>query len=352
MWNFADIRLYHAPDAWVYKHFYNVFSQRWRGKPFKISIPFDGRTIKVKSLQTNDSNPSLVFYYKDGQYRWKDFSTEGSGDSVDFVGWHLNEFYSPAKAIIDEAYKKFIASGTDQWEWDVVDNENIKPSVEITADNKRMDADATEFWNRFKISGELLDEYNVRQLSTLFIKSSKPEPRLYSKNDPIMFGFYSKDKGLYQVYQPNSEKAKYMTVRNDYLIGTEQLEYGCRHCVIVSGLKDLMALKACQRAGPDKLKFDIVAPMSESVIISKDKMDWLKSKYTYVLTMLDNDLTGRRFMNHYRRVYGIPYVHVQIEKDLAQNNAKQSLNHLNQFYGKIISYTVSQWEMSQLEPNY
>lgn len=320
-----------ANEAWIYKHFYNEFYKSKKGVTSIIQQPFDGRTIKVRSLQNPDTNPSLCFYFKSGKYLWKDFSGEGGGDAVDFVAHHIGKYRGPAIERINLEFERFLETGSD-WEFSAADEEPIQNNTTITAETDMMSDKSLEYWNSYKISKELLEEYQVKSLRQYIVAKHGVSPSVWTNTGYYLYGYYSKDKGLYQIYQPYHETYKYITVRSDYVMGLDQLKYESQILVIVSGLKDLMAFKAtCTN-----LKFDAIAPSSESCMLRKDFINYMKTRYKYILTILDNDPTGMKYMLAYRTMYNIPLVNIGLGKDLAANNRKYARDYLSMWYANAI----------------
>ena len=95
--------------------------------------------------------------------------------------------------------------------------------------------------------------------------------------------------------------------------GSEQLKYEHRKLIIASSMKDLLALKT--------LKFDVevIAPDSETSIISKAKITSYLHMYNDVYTLFDNDDCGHRYMDKYQELYGIKGIYLNLEKDLARS---------------------------------
>lgn len=297
-----------------------------------INQPFDGRIIKVRSLFNRDTNPSLCFYYKNGSYLWQDFSSGRGGDPVDFVGYIYNKYRKPTEETIILAYESFLETAGLLEE---------QPQIEISKCNYDLhcttfDTRSLNFWKLYKVKLETLNKFDVRLLHHYTIKSNKGIRDFYNN---FSFAYYSK-KGPYQIYQPeelnDENRSKYITIDSSYLIGGDQLKFNKPYCAIVSGLKDLMPLDQLD------LNFECVASNSESTLLSSSRIDMLKSKYKKVFTMLDNDLTGIKSMQRYLKVYNIPFVRVNLLKDLALNSKTHEEKFLREFYAKLINLKINE----------
>lgn len=326
-----------APDVWIYKHFYNIFHKDRKSSEFMIKQPFDGRTIKVRSLIANDSDPSLCFYYRNGKYFWKDFSGDGKGDAINFVEYHTGKYRGAAIGMIDTHFNIFMEKGIPAWEWEIEKECDVKVADRIiTAEPMRMTLEALAWWKSYGINEEMLKNHEVKQIKGYSIVEHGNNPRVAAFNTEFSFAYYSRDKGLYQIYQPFETNFKHMKVRSDYIAGTEQLRYSVPTLIITSGLKDMMALKAVA----DRLRFDVIAAPSESTIISKKDIQALKARYRHIITIFDNDRIGVKYMNVYRNLYDIPYVNLNLCKDLADNNRKHDYKFLSDYYTKVIDQVI------------
>lgn len=307
-----------VPASWVYKNYYKRLTQT------NINQPFDGRIIKVKSVRNRDSDPSLCFFYKDGKYLWRDFSQGIGGNFIKFVAYHFNKTNGTAVSLITHDYERYIEGDGEIEEENINDSLINKPEFKINFDV--YDENSLKFWDMFKIGIETLNRFNVRRSTGYRIKKG-------NKNydfGGMIFAFMCKE-GPYQLYQPYSTSGKYINIKTDYLIGSEQLEFKSNVCIIQSGLKDIMASTELD------LNIEYVAPPSENTMISKDKMEWLKSKYKFLLTMFDNDKEGIKAMIRYKNAYNLPYVHMKLKKDSAENNSNYSIDFLKHCYTEEIN---------------
>ena len=56
-------------------------------------------------------------------------------------------------------------------------------------------------------------------------------------------------------------------------------------------------------------------------------MEALKSKYVKICTLFDNDAAGLKSMLQYEAEYQLPYVHLQMEKDIADSVKEHGINN-------------------------
>lgn len=314
-----------VPESWIYKHYYLKISN---GN--KIKQPFDGRIIKVKSLINRDTNPSLCFFYKNGHYYWRDFSQGVGGNVNHFVGYHMNKNEPVVKHMVCSDYEAYLSSPcNDHYEQELPD-EIKKVQFQILTD--LYDENSLTFWNQFKIDLECLNQFKIRRGVEYTVSRGDKSNKFHN----FFFAFYNSE-GVYQIYQPGNDKAKYINIDTNYLIGSEQLEFRSETCIIMSGLKDIAAIS---KVG---INCEYVAPPSENILLSKDKVEYLKSRYKFILSMLDNDPAGSKAMSLYKKVYDIPSVYVPLKKDMAENNRHYPIEKLKLNYSDLINKKINSY---------
>ena len=116
---------------------------------------------------------------------------------------------------------------------------------------------------------------------------------------------------MYKIYQPKNMNKKFLKLTN-YIQGSEQLTLSKDYLVITSSLKDVMAF--------NKLGFnnvECIAPDSENSVIPEKTMSKLKSSFSQVIVIFDNDQAGINSMIKYEQLYSIRSVHLTLDKDVA-----------------------------------
>lgn len=315
-----------VPVSWIYKHWCKKY-----GKP--IVQPFDGRTLKINSFWTEEKTPSFCIYYDSNSetYKWKDFSSSKSGDAIELVKILENIPFHAAVNQIIHAYKHFTQNGGTVEEYDV--DVFMSNSIEVSVTDRPFTRTDIDFYDQWGISLKTLNKYNVKPFNTLKIKKGYME-RTFDQS--YGFVYYKADGTPYQVYQPHNEKAKYLSLSmTDYIIGEDQLTFKKKACGILSGLKDIMAMDELE------LNSDYVAPRSESIILSANEINFLKSKYPYLFCMLDNDKTGLKYMKLYESLYGIPYIKTGLSKDIAMDRKSYPMSELKNAYVGLINSKIN-----------
>ena len=288
------------PSEWILWKYFN----------FNVS-QLNGDKIKVKSFfNPSESDASMFFYYNasKGQYYFKDFSSGNSGTIIDLlILLQGKSFLDISKSLINE-YKEYTESGeqfeftTSVFHWEI---KNYKI--------RNWNGYDAKFWTEYNIGSLLLNKYNVKPLeSYVMIKYDNNGTKLieYPVRNQYLYGYFKNDGTLYKIYQPKNKHKKFIKI-SSFLQGSEQL---CNYdtCIIGSSLKDIMAIKSLPY-----LKVDVIAPDSENVIIPPEIISKLINKYKYVIVIFDNDVAGKDSMITYKRLYSLPFILIDIDKDFA-----------------------------------
>ena len=301
-------RLNEVPTEWPFEFYLNL--------PEKLT----GQDIKIRSIfGTKDKNPSLSIYYRmtTAQYKFKDFSTDIGGSCVDLVQ-HLFVLENKGQAIVK------IISDYNQY---CLSNDKL-PIKEFKAQNKYKVVDFTlrtwtnydqKYWMNYKINSKLLDEYNVVPIKTYTLNNGDNKLQIKGL---YLYGYFTKKDVLYKIYQPTTEKCKFIKV-SKYIHGHDQLSFEKPYLVICSSLKDIMAFM--------KLGFnnaEAIAPESENTLIPEIVIEKYKIRYTKICTLFDNDLAGIRSMAKYKDKYDIEPVHLKLEKDLSDSIEQHGIRNV------------------------
>jgi 5S rRNA maturation endonuclease (ribonuclease M5) len=132
-------------------------------------------------------------------------------------------------------------------------------------------------------------------------------------NGLYLYGYFKNDGTMYKIYQPKNMNKKFLKLGN-YTQGSQQLTLTKDYLVITSSLKDVMAF--------NKLMFnnvECIAPDSENTMIKESSIDKLKEKYKSICVLFDNDEAGINSMKKYKERYGLPYIILDMEKDVSDS---------------------------------
>lgn len=286
------IDIHDVPINWIFEYYLRL--------PSRLM----GRDVKIKSVfNIRDRVPSMSVYFntKYNVYQFNCFSTGIKGSAIDLVKHMFNLNYPDALDKIIRDYKLYISDNPEfvqpqfevqKWQMD---------SYDIRPWSKK---DAT-YWSQYNISSDLLEKYKVRPLRNFCMTRGS---ETFVSNNNMTFGYFTKDEKIYKIYRPQCD-TKFLTLFN-YIQGWDQLQ---NHdtLFICSSLKDMMSMESLGFVG------DYIAPHSEVVGVD-DIIEWVK-QYPNKYTIFDNDDTGLRSMIRHKERYEIPYLHVQMEKDISDS---------------------------------
>lgn len=321
-----------VPREWVFEYY------------LKLSVKLHGQDMKIKSPfnPAGDKLPSFFVYHSSttNKYMFKDFSTDRQGDGVTLVKELFNlRTRGEAAHMVIEDYNKY-----------VLNNPNTKRLPDFKAQARYKVASFTprhwnkldeQFWTSFHISSRLLKHYNVQPLKdyTLVKELRGGKKDVLVMNNTQMYGYFRSDGTLYKVYQPFT-KIKFIKIM-DYIQGTDQLKFNKDYLIICSSLKDMMAFV---KLGINNA--ECVAPDSENTLIPERIIESYKKKYKKICTLFDNDAPGIRSMEKYKSKYDIPFVHLDLEKDIADCVKEHGINntriHLYPLLTKVLTGKTKQ----------
>lgn len=310
-----------VPTTWIFEYYLNL--------PAKLY----GQDIKMHSIFNKERTPSMCIYYnsEDKQYRFKDFSSGKAGNGAQLVSELFDIPYKAAIRKIINDYSEYLDKG--HTEFIIPDKEILIPKsrYKVTEAYPRswnsLDA---EYWIKYGINSSLLNEHNIIPLTKYIMSrtlNNGLEETITIEGYGI-YGYYNSKGELCKIYQPNQKNKKFIKVQ-DYVQGTDQLKTS-KCLVICSSLKDVLSFKAMKFKG-----IDAIAPDSENTMITKEYMQDIMSRYKKIVTLFDDDVAGIKAMKKYEDMYGIPYLHLQMSKDLSDsvkdygiNNVKVVLYHM------------------------
>tara|TARA_R110002126_G_scaffold79669_7_gene197687 strand:- start:900 stop:1937 length:1038 start_codon:yes stop_codon:yes gene_type:complete len=299
--------LHDVPEEWIFEYYLGI--------PEKLT----GQEIKMFSTFGAEKTPSMYVYFNSetNKYQFNDFSSGKKGSSIYLVKELFNLSFGEASLKIRQDYSTFLS-----------DNKNYKKSI-LIIEKKYQVVDFTtrawnindkKYWTQFRIGTEILNHYNVQPLENYTMTKEGSEKKLVIKGSAT-FGYFKKDGTLYKVYQPLLKEAKFLKVQT-YIQGSDQVREDIPYLVICSSLKDIMAFK--------KLGFknaDTIAPDSENTMIPERIIHHLNKKYKKICTLFDNDTAGIKSMKKYEEKYEIPFILLQMEKDLSDSVRDHGLDN-------------------------
>lgn len=300
------------PEQWIYRFYLDQV-----GVP--VREPMDGRRITIKSIFQKERTPSFILYVRGGKYRWKDFSSGRSGNAWELVKQILTRKtqqelkYPEIYRHVRNDYRQWM-NDNGHFEEEALDTDHFLYDLKCETKTRPWNSHDFAFWRTFNIGESLLDEYNIVPLAKFQLVRVFPDKitkylRPYSGD--FSYGFFSQNGDLIKIYNPLCEDFKHITLKKQ-ILGLDQLKNVNKNLIIGSSMKDILAMKSLG------LALDFVAPLAESILISGQDIDYLKSIYENIFTLFDNDKAGVQSMIMYKKTYDLPYIYLPHYKDVAE----------------------------------
>lgn len=273
-----------------------------------LGVPVKKGLFVCPSFIRKDTRPTCAFYKNSkGNLIFKDFAGI-SGDSVTIVMKIFQCSYYQALRIIANDFGLFPYSKME------VNPPKIEYTGNILEENKfaiiqTEIKDFTEkeliWWEGFGISKETLKKFRVFSLKSVFLNNHYFTGS--SDNTPI-YGYYggknANNNELWRIYMPTKIKYRFLSNWPSSLIqGIRQLPKIGDSLIITKSLKDVMSLY--------ELSINSIAPISETVLISKNKFNKLNINFKEILCFYDNDLAGVKGAQKYKKEYNIRCIFIK-----------------------------------------
>ena len=310
-----------VPKTWAFEYYLNLQEK------------LCGQDVKMKSIfNLKDKNPSMFVYFSANKndYRYKDFSTDNSGDALNLVQklFSLSTRGEAAHKLIED-YNQYVLNNGDI----SIKEFKQKSKYKVTDFKTRTWTNIDQkYWSKYHINSSLLEKYNVYPLEQYIMsKIENEETKELIISGHYIYGYFKKDGTLYKVYQPKIKDTKFIKVK-DYIQGMDQITMQVPYLIICSSLKDLMTFV--------KLGFknaEAIAPDSENTLIPEHIIHAFKNKYQKICTLFDNDEPGIKAMQKYNEKYDLPYMILEMEKDLSDSIEIHGINKVREILMPILS---------------
>jgi hypothetical protein len=265
-----------------------------------------------KSPFSSDTNPSLRFKV-DHSYKliYKCFSTGKTGDCITLVKElfsNLN-FQQILNKIVYDVQGNKISNKVISFQ-NSIKNANLditrRSEIQVILFDKEP-ISFLNYWKRFYIDSFLLKLYDVKAAKTVLYKKDRddineqPKPIKFYKDSDIIIRYLV--NGEYKIYKPltKNKKDKWLSTF-DYrcIFGFSQLDYSLDTIIISKSSKDVLVWRL--------LGYNAISLPTEASRLWKEFVDYLRSKFKYVICILDNDKAGVTSMWSYKELWGIDYI--------------------------------------------
>lgn len=247
-------------------------------------------------LYTNASGPKLWF---------RDWADVRGYDCFDLVQKMANCSFTDALELIAHHFSLLSAERTAELKYVLtpvqIKELTVKKMQEINIQIKQdsWSEKHKAFWRQYGLTGEDV-AYDTVPIKAYWINGEK---HMMPKN----FGFcYVFSNNAYKLYFPEADKAKkelkFIHNTANVVQGEAQLTYTAKFLIITSSNKDVKVLRKLAKLYPD-LNIEVVAPMSETTPISKEKIEFYRSKYFLLVTYYNNDAQGIKSTDAHTDLY-------------------------------------------------
>lgn len=266
----------------------------------------------------NDERPTCRVTQLDKGVYYKDFATGEFYGCFQYVmklyGYNFGE-------CLNKVASDFNLDFSTDKKGKLLDPNNVinkirKKNVDIKIKSKEYTTKDIAFWNKFGITKDTLDLYNVKSLEYYWVEGNR-----FHVKDEYVFA-YSYGNYLYKIYQPYNTEWKWIgNIKSDVVQGYKQLPFDGELLFITSSLKDVMTLK--------ELGYLAVAPASESTLIPDKIIKELKIRFDKIYIYYDNDNPGLNLAKVASEQYQLPYIYHPIcfkdkdPSDLYKNQGKE-----------------------------
>lgn len=284
------------PNTWIFEHYCN------------LNEKLHGQDLKIRSLfKPTEKTPSMCIYYKHDEYRFKDFSTGYSGNSIELVQKLFQLNYSEA---VDKLTNDFSNQKGPYAHAEIKPESKFK----VTSHTKRgWNVLDQKYWTQFGISSKVLEKYNVFPLELVVMSKNLDGNIIESElKGQHMYGYFKLDGTLSKVYRPKAKSLKFINVKG-FIQGSDQLTYESDTLILCSSMKDGLALMELN------LDLEFVAPNSENTMIPRSNLAEYMLQYNNIYVLFDNDEAGHKSMQKYKNNYGIQGLYLNLSKDIADS---------------------------------
>ena len=303
------------------------------------------KKVKHNFTRSNDTICSLkILPPVNGKLRWKDFGSGETGDVFDLISRKYNittyqsliqinkdynlDFDIPYRTDLDiaipiEQYNESIIEKYTQKQYEIGVILNKYNNIPIHT------KDDLKYWKQGDITKEILQIEDVYSVANVLINNDIIW--WYNKHNPIFLYLYGKEYKLYKPLERNKDNkwlGNFKCVAK--AIGGLNRLMDTNYLIITKSKKDDMIIHYI-------FGLNSIHIQSESSNICDEIIADLKSKYTKIYNLFDNDDSGIELGGKFANKYGTTFIHYPKElnikdswdnKLMYKNNAKEHLINL------------------------
>ena len=261
---------------------------------FYLGVPVKKGLFR-SSLRQDNHNTCSFFRGKSGTLYFKDFAT---GQCLDFVNVYMTRFgcnyYEALKGIARDF--GYIKGGSPTKAIKIQPKFEGDKQTFIQVEVKNFSEQELKWWNSYGITENILKKFCVYSCKTVFLNGNICAQS--SQSCPIYGYYFGKRENieLWKIYFPSRKEYRFINNLSTKVVqGYKQLPKNGKLLVITKSQKDLMCLYS--------FGIPAIAASSETTFIPDKMYEELKERFTHIVLLYDNDLTGIRFTNKIRKQY-------------------------------------------------
>ena len=303
-----------------------------------IQYCIDTGDFIVSPIRT-DIHPTCGFRYDNkGKLKFKDFAGYFWGDCFDAAAYIISKMYDNTEIDINskEGFIKILRHITFTFkdifygdEKDPLIQNNInktitkikkeKPIIELVIRN--WNQNDIDYWKQFNVNLQTLNINFVYPIEQYYInRKINPEPKYYYNEKDVCYAYIlGKDRnGIYNIklYFPNRTKNNTRFITNcNHLEGIYQLSKEDYDLIILTkSTKDRVSIYSSLKMLQSlygELNIDKIGLINiphETYKLRDNEFKWLRNKLSdkgIIVSLMDNDRTGKIEANYLRKEYGI-----------------------------------------------
>ena len=256
--------------------------------------------LLFKDMATGDSGDVIKFIKKVASYQYG-YSLKNPRDITSFVNREIG------LNLFSEDFK-----GREKLNYNIVQREK-----EIKIISRPLTIYDRKYWAKMNVFEDLLLKYNVKSVKHLLDPDTNQILRSF-RSTQLVYGYMIWDRiKLYQPLADKEYKFRGTCPANDirYYQGYKQLE-GHDTLIFTKSMKDILAIKSYD------LPIDVIAPHSETAVVSDDIIEIFSNSYKRVIILYDFDLAGVRLVNNIRKRADWEIVWTDVKRVLINNKLK------------------------------
>lgn len=293
----------------------------------------------IQSPLRIDMHPTCGFRYDNrGKLKFKDFAGYFWGDCFDAVAYIISNMdrYKNIDITTKEGFLTVLRHITFTFKDIFYGNEKdplIVDSINETLSKIKKQKAIIElvvrdwntadevYWKQFGVDLQTLNVNLIYPIEQFYInRKTNPEPKYFYSEKDVCYGYIlGRDRnGIYSIklYFPNRDKSHTRFITNcNHLEGIPQLQKDDYDIIIITkSTKDRVSIYSCLKTihslyGEDYInRIGIINIPHETYILKHNEYNWLKNKLSekgIIVSLMDNDRTGKVEAQYLRKEYGI-----------------------------------------------